>query len=305
VPSGRSHVSSRGGATLRGQTVTWWDLAEQARIGPRHQNVPRIVVAERADNFTLYRITLKNSPNFHVVVSRTNGFTAWGVKIDAPAKARNTDGIDPSSSSDVTIVHSSIRTGDDHVAIKAGAAGPSTHITVAHNHFYTGHGMSIGSETNGGVSDVEVRDLTIEGADNGLRIKSNSSRGGIVRDVVYQDVCLRNVRNPLVFDSFYDKVTEGTLVPLFGPIRLEDVRVAGGGAMTIAGADRDHPVAVTLDGVAVDGAPPSVHASHATVTVGPGRVDFVLVGPGVSVRAVAGERPVPSCDGRFVPFPRQ
>lgn len=40
--------------------------------------------------------------------------------------------------------------------------------------------MSIGSQTHGGVFNVTVKNLSIDGADNGLRIKSDSSRGGIV-----------------------------------------------------------------------------------------------------------------------------
>src|SRR5262249_49344929 len=154
------------------RTASWWDLAEQARKAG-HQNCPRLVVAEGADNFILYRITLKNSPNFHVSYSRGNGFTAWGVTIDTPKTARNTDGIDPISSRNVTIAHSFIHAGDDSVAIKAGDAGPASNITVAHNHFYDGHGVSIGSETNGGVNAIRVSDLSIDGADNGIRIKSN------------------------------------------------------------------------------------------------------------------------------------
>lgn len=299
---GDGAIDGRGGATLAGQAVSWWDLAEQARNPPARQNVPRLVVAERADNFTLYRITLRNSPNFHAIVSRTNGFTAWGVTIDAPARSRNTDGIDASSSTDVTIAHSFIRCGDDNVAIKAGAAGPAAHISVVHDHFYSGHGMSIGSETNGGVEAIEVRDLTIDGADNGLRIKSNRSRGGIVRDVVYRDVCIRDVKHPIVVDSFYEGVAEGPLVPLFGPIRFQDVRIAGGGAITIAGADRDHAADLILDGVAIDGARPVVRASDARLVFGPGAVDLAIDAPGVSVRRIPGERAAPSCDGRFVPF---
>ena len=95
--------------------------------------------------------------------------------------ARNTDGIDPGNSTNVTITHSFIHTGDDNVAIKAGAGLPTTHMTIAHNHFYSGHGMSIGSETNGGASAIRVSDLSIDGADNGIRIKSNSGRGGLVQ----------------------------------------------------------------------------------------------------------------------------
>src|SRR5205823_4730580 len=150
-------IDGRGGSKLLNAATSWWDLAQEAKVKNAYQNCPRIIVAERADNFILYRITLKNSPNFHVIVSRTNGFTAWGVRIDSPKTSRNTDGIDPSSSTNVSILYCFICAGDDNVAIKAGAAGPASHITVAHNHFYSGHGMSIGSETNGGVDALKVR----------------------------------------------------------------------------------------------------------------------------------------------------
>src|SRR5262249_51817009 len=149
-------------------------------------NCFRLIVASHADDFTLYRIRLKNSPNFHVTFSG-NGFTAWGVVIKTPKTARNTDGIDPGNATNVTITHCFIDDGDDNVAIKAGRPGPTSHMTLAHNHFYSGHGMSIGSETDGGASAVLVTDLSIEGADNGIRIKSNSSRGGLVNHVVYED----------------------------------------------------------------------------------------------------------------------
>ena len=57
--------------------------------------------------------------------------------------------------------------------------------------------MSIGSGTDGGVDHMLVDDLTIDGADNGIRIKSDRSRGGLVHDLVYRDVCIRNVRTRL------------------------------------------------------------------------------------------------------------
>jgi polygalacturonase len=198
-------IDGRGPATLTGQKVSWWDLAQEAKVKNLNQNCPRILVLSHADDFTLYRITLKNSPNFHVAYNGGNGFTAWGVIIDTPKAGRNTDGIDPGNSTNVTITHCYIRAGDDNVAIKAGPPGPTSpsHITVSHNHFYYGHGMSIGSETDGGASAIRVTDLSIDGADNGIRIKSNSSRGGLVSDVVYQDVCIQNTTNPIYMDSNY------------------------------------------------------------------------------------------------------
>jgi polygalacturonase len=121
---GDGTIDGRGGEKILGKNVTWWDLAEQARNGGRQQ-VPRIIVTDTADNFTLYRITLKNSPNFHVVYNHGDGFTVWGLKIDTPKRgARNTDGVDPGAGSkNITITHSYIRTGDDNVAIKGGPGG--------------------------------------------------------------------------------------------------------------------------------------------------------------------------------------
>jgi len=58
--------------------------------------VPRLIVTDAADNFTVYRITMKNSPNFHIVYNHGDGFTVWGLKVDTPKRgARNPDGVDP------------------------------------------------------------------------------------------------------------------------------------------------------------------------------------------------------------------
>ena len=181
---GEGSIDARGGATLLGQDVTWWDLAHQAKVIDQQQSVPAMIALRHVDNFIFYKITLRNSPGFHVSVNQTDGFTAWGVKIMTPKTARNTDGIDPGSSRNITIAYSYIHTGDDDVCLKASAAGPVSNMSVLHNHFYSGHGMSIGSGTYGGVDHLLVDDLTIDGADNGLRIKSDPSRGGLVHQVL-------------------------------------------------------------------------------------------------------------------------
>ena len=83
---GDGAIDGRGGEKILGSQYSWWDLAEQARAGG-NQQVPRLIVANTSDNFTLYRITLRNSPNFHVTYYGGNGFTAWGVRIDTPRAA--------------------------------------------------------------------------------------------------------------------------------------------------------------------------------------------------------------------------
>nr|UXE44869.1 endo-polygalacturonase [uncultured bacterium] len=302
-------IDGRGGETMLGATpsgTTWWQLADRARAGGT-QNNPRILVLNGCDNFTLYRITLRNSPNFHVSYNGGNGFTVWGVKVYSPKHARNTDGIDPGNSTNVTIAYSWIDTGDDNVAIKAGAGLPTTHMTIAHNHFYSGHGMSIGSETNGGASAFRVSDLSIDGADNGIRIKSNSTRGGLVHDVVYEDVCIRNTKNPIFMDTHYTATVsrEQGRLPIFQDITLRNVRIAGEGRLLLDGLDAEHLLKMTFDNVMLD-EPASVKttASHARVILGPGPVNFRPEGENVVVSGNPSAGSPNSCAGKFVPFPR-
>ncbi len=299
-------IDGRGGATLTGAKVSWWDLAQEAKAKDTlHQNVPRILVLNYCDRFTLYRITLKNSPNFHVSYSHGDGFTAWGVIIDAPKTARNTDGIDPANATNVTITHCFIHTGDDQVAIKGGGSGASSHMTIAHNHFYTGHGMSIGSETDAGVNAIRVKDLSIEGADNGLRIKSNSSRGGLVEDVVYEDVCIADTKNPIYMDSnysFYGK--ERDKLPRFAGIILRDVKILTPGTITLDGFDETHRLEMTFDGVILGKpAETKVVAHHARITLGPGTVNFAPSGDDVVVTGKPGRANATGCADIFTPMP--
>ncbi|MGO7427401.1 glycoside hydrolase family 28 protein, partial [Rhizobium ruizarguesonis] len=154
------------------------------------------IEVDYAKEISFYKVKLRNSPNFHVVLNRVEGATFWGVQIDTPADSRNTDGIDPGASQDITIAHSFIRTGDDNIALKAGN-GPTSHVSIVDVHLYWGHGLSIGSETVAGVSDILVRDVTLDGTTSGLRIKSDISRGGTVSNVRYENVCLRGNRKPI------------------------------------------------------------------------------------------------------------
>ncbi|GAC1421362.1 MAG: glycoside hydrolase family 28 protein [Acidobacteriaceae bacterium] len=304
---GEGVIDGRGGVKLLGKNVSAWDLAEQARPGGG-QKVSRLIVANHADDFTLYQITLRNSPNFHVVYNAGDGFTVWGVKIDTPGKlARNTDGIDPGAGSrNITITHSFISTGDDDVAIKGGTGG-LTQMTVSHNHFYRGHGMSIGSETNGGVSKIRVFDLSIDGADNGIRIKSNAARGGLVHDVSYEDVCIRNSPNPILLDTAYSAngSMEGTLFPSFVDINLHRVQVSGGGNISFVGFSKDHRLGVHLDDViTTDEGNYNLEARHADFYLGPGPVNLMLNGDDVTTKGKPSSGASQPCAARFVPFPR-
>ncbi len=299
---GDGTIDGRGEEKLLHGDASWWELAEQARAGGRQQ-VPRLIEADESDDFTVYRITLRNSPNFHIMFRDGHGFTAWNLKIDTPSTARNTDGVDPASATDITVTHSFIRTGDDNVAIKGGEGGVG-YMTVSDNHFFSGHGMSVGSETFGGVHDILVQALSLDGSDNGIRIKSNSSRGGLVERVTYRDVCMRDVKWPIVLDTHYDNPgPQSNRYPVYRDIRLGDVRVFGGGHISLQGLDPQHRLSVTLDGVVLDD--PKLYkfsSAHAAVAYGPGPVNFLLQGEDVTSSGIPGNGTLASCDTMFVSF---
>ena len=295
-------IDGQGGHAMSGTGESWWQLSRRAQKEQSTQNVPHLIVISRSQDFVLYRITLRNSLKFHVVLNQVDGFTAWGVKIDTPADARNTDGIDPISSRNVTISNSFIRAGDDNVAIKSGSAGPTENVSILHNHFYSGHGMSIGSNTDGGIRHVLVDDLSMDGTTSGLRIKSDVSRGGLVTDIHYHNVCLRNVRAPIDVDTAYDPQAEGDKIPVYSDIFFEHIHSLTPGRIILKGLGVKHPLRASFDDVLIDGSP-AIDAIHARFTLGPGAVRPVPSGSDVQIDGKTDHGVGVACGLRFPPFP--
>jgi polygalacturonase len=247
-------------------------------------------------------IWFQNAGKFHIVPSGSRGFTIWGITIITDPDSPNTDGVDPDGSTDGVIAYSTISTGDDNIAIKGDGPMVVDNLIIAHNHFGRGHGMSIGSETNVGVKNVKVCDLSIDGTKYGLRIKSDVSRGGLVEGISYTDVCVRNVSQPLVFNPFYSSGATGTSIPDFRNITLTNVHVLGGGALRLSGYDADHPLTLTMDNVVFDTSP-TISASDAVITLGPGPVNILPSGNGVTVTDNVTGAAVPrDCSNAWVPF---
>ncbi|SCX39407.1 polygalacturonase [Kosakonia sacchari] len=294
---GEGVIDGQGGKPIQGQEESWWQLARRAQTEGGAQNVPRLIEIEDASHIIFHGITLRNSPGFHVTLKNVQDATFWGVRIDTPVNARNTDGIDPISSQNILIAHSFIRTGDDNVAIKAGAGGATRHVVLVDNHFYWGHGMSIGSETLGGVSDIRVRDLTLDGTTSGLRIKSDISRGGVVSDVRYENVCMRGNRRPLDFDTRYDAHAIGNNIPVYLDISLS--HIAGEtGQLVLRGYDAVHPLQFALNGVSFNNTARWLIESAK-----------IVIGPDGVTPAPPGETSLPrsavpaDCAKNWIPFP--
>jgi polygalacturonase len=254
---------------------SWWDIAAQAN-GNGAQNNFVMLAASKASNFTLYKITFKNSPMFHVTWKNATGLTVWGMKIITPFSARNSDGIDPDGAN-ITITHSSISDGDDNVAVSASSA--ASNITISNDNTYSGHGISVGSFTQGGLTNMLVTNINQAGTaidNNGiaLRLKTALDRGGLLQNVTYQNICMQNHRSLIVITPVYNS-NSGTLIPQFKNVTFQNVHGLTNGILSIAGYDANHVTTLSLDNFVFDNMTAnnlSPAFTYDAITLGPGPV---------------------------------
>ncbi len=201
-----------GSGALDGQGDPWWVIERKVKSDARARGLPdgemgrpRMVVLESCKRVRLEGVTIENSPMYHFVPFKCEDVTVDGITILAPSNSPNTDGIDPSVSRRVLITHCRIDTGDDCIAVKAGAHGygPVEDVLVTDCTFLHGHGCSIGSDTDSGVRNMTVQRCTFDGTDAGVRLKSRRGRGGLVENVTYKDLTMRNVGQAIVITSYY------------------------------------------------------------------------------------------------------
>ena len=271
--------------------LSWWGLSAAAN-GVGNQQNPRFIQVGNSTNVTLYKITLRNSPLFHISTtgSKVNGLTAWDIKIVTPTSARNTDGIDPDQANNFTITQSWISDGDDNIAVGASgsSSSASTNMSITNNHFFAGHGESIGSYTSAGVSNILFDnnmlsgDSSVDGNSTGIRIKSANDRGGLVQNIQYSNSCFQNHATEIQFTPLYNANT-GTLTPNFKNILMQNLLFVTTGTVGLTGANNNgvvNPLGVTMDNVSFASLPSSKVTpppTNVALTYGPGQVSSNFV----------------------------
>ena len=211
--SGFNNMTIQGKGTIDGQGAVWWPTVDNP---PR----PRMLQLDKGTHLEVKEVTLTNSPKFHLCPNHCYDVYIHDIRIIAPSNSPNTDGIDPGISHKVLITNCYIDNGDDNIAFSPSSSDPgwtsaSTNITIKNNTFMHGHGVSIGSYTQGGVDSMLVDSCTFTNTDNGIRIKSQRGRGGNVHGITYSNLTMTNVRYPIYFTAFYSGIPPQNVDTLF------------------------------------------------------------------------------------------
>ncbi len=213
-----SNVTISGEGTINGNGPYWWDKywGSDTKGGMRKtydENGLRFACdydCKRVRNILISNskyITLKNFTSFesgfwNVHVLYSNDIHIDGIKIESRGlDSPSTDGIDIDSCYNVLIENCITNCNDDSICIKSGrdfdgirVNRPCHDITIQNCTILSGFGVTIGSEISGGVYNIKIRNLKYKNTDCGFRIKSSKPRKGYIKDILFEDIEMINVK---------------------------------------------------------------------------------------------------------------
>ena len=230
ITARRAHdIRIDGPGTIDGQGAPWWKAFRAKELKPRRPQMIRLMDCERVE---IDGISTLNPPNTHCSLTNCREVTICGVTMTAPGDSPNTDALNVSGEN-YSITDCKISTGDDNIVLVGRSGGePTKDFTITHCSLGSGHGLSIGSHTAGGIRNVRVEDVSFDGTISGIRMKAARDRGGVVENLSYKNITMKGVRYPIFISSYYPKEPTrpeqdapqavGTLTPVWRKIAIEN-----------------------------------------------------------------------------------
>ncbi|KAK9192303.1 hypothetical protein WN943_020919 [Citrus x changshan-huyou] len=192
-----------GGGTIDGNGKVWWRKSCKVNKSLPCNDAPTAVTFYGCKNVRVSSLRFRNSQKMHLTFQYCVNVRALNLLVIAPGNSPNTDGIHVTGTQNILIKNCVIRTGDDCISIVSGSKNVrATDIICG-----PGHGISIGSLGAGNseafVSNVLVNRARLSGTTNGVRIKTWQGGSGFAKDILFQNVEMRNVTNPIIIDQHY------------------------------------------------------------------------------------------------------
>ena len=197
-------VEISGFGAIDGQGSPWWRALETNSA----INRPLMVNLATCTRVLIQDATFSNAPAQHFAIKgKAGNVTLLRAHVYAPSSSdpvnpsHNTDALDLAETN-ALIQDCVIAVGDDNVALGSSSSATAG-VVVTNCAFGVGHGVSIGSYTSGGVSNLTVVNCTFTNTDQGIRIKSDRDRGGLVRNLTYLNLVMNNVQYPILIYASY------------------------------------------------------------------------------------------------------
>jgi exo-poly-alpha-galacturonosidase len=210
--TGMNNIELTGDGTIDGSGDVW--VKNAASGSPTRQDTtvrragrPRMICFTNCKNIKISGLRMHNQAVWCVHILYCKKVLIENLNITADHNIPSSDGIDIDSSDGVTITGCYINVNDDCISIKSGkdedglrVNRPSENIVIEKCTFGYGHGgVAMGSETSGGIKNVEVRNCIVQEENWApIRFKSQPSRGGVVENITYRDIVIKDAK--MVFD---------------------------------------------------------------------------------------------------------
>ena len=219
----QENVRITGKGTIDGNGKYWWDKfwGDPPRSGGMYKNYTergirwavdydckrvRPVVIYESKDVLLQDFTVKRAGFWTISLTYSERVYVNGLVIrnNIGGFGPSSDGINTDSSKDILVENCDIDCNDDNLCIKAGRDADGLRVNrPAENIVYrncitrAGHGLfTIGSETSGGMRNIEVYGLEAIGTNIGIRFKSAKVRGGLIENVWFHDLKMKDVNHP-------------------------------------------------------------------------------------------------------------
>ena len=181
---------------------------------------PRLIGIQNSKRVRVAGLNLHNQAVWCLFFLYSDDVLAENLKITAAHNIPSSDGIDIDSCKRVRVNNVDIDVNDDCISIKSGkdedglrVNRPAEDIVIENSRFHYGHGgVAMGSETSGGIRNVEVRNCVSDAGNWApIRFKSQPSRGGVVENITYRNITLHETRQAFEFNL------EWRMVPPIAP----------------------------------------------------------------------------------------
>lgn len=222
---------------------------------------PMMFTLSKVKNLLIDGPTFRNSPKFVINPKQITNLVIQNVTVFNPDYAQNGDGIDISASKNVIIYNTTVSAGDDGICMKSSGTPKDgkallSNMIIAECKVYKAHGgFVIGSNTDGGMENIFVTNCLFDGSDVGVRVKSNSGRGGDVQNIFIDNIFMKNiVHEAISFDTYYadapvgssqesrDAQYSGDKVPFFHNFHISNINCTGAETAFFFRGLKDKPV---------------------------------------------------------------